>query len=126
MKLKLAIFLSALSFLSRLLAWSIYNPDLTPEVQDYVFDIMAISELSFVFSGFILTYLISPYSKLVAILRAVFRVTTFAAMYATGKELAGLNTTDTPLETLLFCFLILGVGYYSLRKIHKWEKVTEV
>jgi hypothetical protein len=122
MKIKLTIFFGSASFLLRLAAFVFNNPDVAPEHKDYVYDMMALSEFVFVLAAFIMTYLIFPYTKLVAIARGVMRLILAATTFATVKELNGLNTTDTPFETLIFCLIILAVGSYSQVKIHKWEK----
>ena len=126
MKIKLVILFGSSAFLLRLAAYVLYSPDITPEKQDYIFDFMALSELVFVLAAFLLTYLVFPYTKLVAIARGVMRLILWSTAYATIKELCGLNTSDTPLETLIFCLMILAVGYYSQQRIHKWEKKSKV
>jgi len=125
MKIKLVILFGSAAFLLKLAAYIFYDLEIAPEKQDYIFNMMALSELTFVLASFILTYLVFPYTKLVAIARSVFRLWLWATAYATIKELSGINTSDTPLETLIFCLMILSVGYYSILRIRKWESKAE-
>jgi len=109
-------------FILRMISWVAYDPAISSKDQDYVFDLMAISELSFVLAAFALTYLINPYTKLAAIVRSIFRVIMFATLFTTGKELAGINTTNAPFEALLFSLVILTVGFFSAKRIKRWQK----
>ncbi len=125
MKIKLVILFGSLAFLLRLAAYVLYNPETTPDKQDFIFDFMALSEFAFVLATFLLTYLVFPYTKLVAIARSVIRLILWSTAYATIKELSGLNTSDTPLETIIFVIMVLSVGYYSQQRIHRWEKKSK-
>jgi len=109
-------------FILRMISWVAYDPAIPTKDQEYVFDLMAISELSFVLAAFALTYLISPYTKQAAIAKSVIRIILSATIFSTGKELAGLNTTNSPFEALLFSLLILTVGFFSAKRIKRWQK----
>jgi len=109
------------SFLLRMVAWAVYNPAIPPENQDYVYDMMAISELSFVFSAFMMTYLTNNRTKGSVIIRSIFRTILFATLFSTGKEVSGLNTTNMPFEYFFFCITILSSGYFSIYRIRKWQ-----
>ena len=124
-----AIFFSLAAFVLRLLSYIMYiNPETSPAPieQDYIYDMMAISESFFVFAAFLATYEIPLTTKGKAVLRSVFRIVLFAQLFSTGKELSGINTTNEPLEKLLFCFVIIAVGYFSYTRIHKWEKTKKL
>jgi len=116
------IVMSSSCFVLRMISWMVYDPEIPVQDQDYVYDMMAISELSFVVSAFILTYMISPYTKLAAIVRSCLRVILSATVFSTGKELSGINTTNAPFEALLFSLVILTVGFFSVNRIKRWQK----
>lgn len=118
----LVIVAGANCFILRMISWAAYDPILPAKDQDYVFDLMAISEMSFVLAAFALTYLISPYTKLAATTRSVIRIILFSTLFTTGKELAGINTTNAPFEALLFSLVILTVGFFSVKRIKTWQK----
>ena len=122
MILKFSILFSSTAFVLRLASYILYDKLLTPEEQDYIFDMMVMSELVFVLSAFMATYLILPIRKLSIMLQAVMRIILFAQLFSASKELSGINTTNEPLEKLAFCIVMLIVGYFSYIRIHKWEK----
>ena len=117
-----SILLASIAFVLRILAYVLYDRSITPEEQDYIFDMMSMSELVFVISTFLLTYRIKEKGKLKQLVRSIIRIILFAQLFSLGKELSGINTTGEPLEKLLFSFLMLIVGYYSFVRIKKWEK----
>jgi len=124
-----AIVFSSAAFVLRLLSYTMYiDPETspTPIEQDYIFDMMTLSEFLFVFAAFLATYEIPLTSKGKAVLRSVFRIVLFAQLFSTGKELSGINTTNELFEKLLFCLLIITVGYFSFTRIHKWEKTKKL
>ncbi len=126
MKTKAVILFGVLAFLLRIASYIFYNPDLTPEKQDYIFNMMALSEFVFVSMTYILIYLVRPEDKLLTIAKGVVRIILFASLFSTIKEINGLNTSNTPFETLLFCLMTLAVGFYSVQKIRKWESRTKI
>ena len=103
------------SFLLRLFAGLLNDPNVTPDKKDYIYDMKETGLLIVALTVFI--YALRDRSKNWNILLA--RIVLLSTLYATAKEVAGFNLTSSTTGLVLFTLMILSIVIYSL---FTWEK----
>jgi len=127
MRVKRLMFIFSLSALLLGLAVGfMYNPDVTPEKQDYIFNMKVISEFLIAFS-----FLLSTYARRVDSITLYIRWIVRCLVFATGfqmiREIFGwVNTFVSPHETPIFILMLIGVSWFSNYKIQEWEKLKKI
>jgi hypothetical protein len=101
-------------FVLMLLSSLLNDPLKTPDQKDYIYDMKETAIFLAVFGGF--TLIITRFRDGWTLLLS--RLALFGSVYATAKELSGLNITESPIEYYIFITISLLIVLYS---ILTWE-----
>jgi hypothetical protein len=105
-------------FVLMLLSSILNDPDLTPEQKDYIYDLKETAILLAVLGAFVLV--VTKFRDGWTLLFC--RLGLFGTIWATFKELAGLNIAESSTEYYIFTGIALLILGYSLLT---WEKLPK-